>query len=220
MDNTLNARLQHAVIGQGTSVNSVPKIGEMVFNSELTNFKVGDGVNTYNHLNNFLPSIPSEQTTQVFTDIDLTDFNTYMSDSLPRQMDFTNSNKYVFYATTINGIHPTFNDNIIDYYYIDMNSMSELVFYIKRHLNKTFTFVFSFMQDSNTYGEQKLTLDIGQGTVVLCNNQFSKESVSVSGYAGDYYINTMPRSIDMNGNCRFITSFELTAVSPNTLILS
>lgn len=50
MDNTLNARFQHAVIGQGTTINSVPKIGEVVFNSGLTNFKVGNGYTAYNYL--------------------------------------------------------------------------------------------------------------------------------------------------------------------------
>lgn len=54
IENELNARLQHAVIGEGsTATSSVPKKGEMIFNQTLTNFRVGDGINNYNSLSDF-----------------------------------------------------------------------------------------------------------------------------------------------------------------------
>lgn len=62
----VNARLQHAVEHdevvdnvsiQRPSETSVPKKGEIVFNRDITNFKVGDGTKTYGQLNNFIKSI-------------------------------------------------------------------------------------------------------------------------------------------------------------------
>lgn len=59
MDNELNVRLQHAVEHDETiegvttqcpSNSSVPKNGEIIFNSDRNNFKVGDGVTTYGNL--------------------------------------------------------------------------------------------------------------------------------------------------------------------------
>lgn len=65
IENELNARLQHAVehtetnnnvATQYPANNSVPLKGEIVFNSTLTDFKVGDGENQYSVLSNFLPT--------------------------------------------------------------------------------------------------------------------------------------------------------------------
>lgn len=62
----VNARLQHAVehdeVVNNVSIQrpselSVPKKGEIVFNRDITNFKVGDGNTTYGQLNNFIKSI-------------------------------------------------------------------------------------------------------------------------------------------------------------------
>lgn len=54
-ENILNARIQHAVIGEGSTTTSVvPKKGEVVFNAELTNCKVGDGTTTYMNLPYFI----------------------------------------------------------------------------------------------------------------------------------------------------------------------
>ena len=62
-ENILNARLQHAVehTENNTQVpanESVPLNGEIVFNSDRTNFKVGDGTTTYDNLSYVLPEIP------------------------------------------------------------------------------------------------------------------------------------------------------------------
>lgn len=55
-ENELNVRLQHAVIGEGTSSSAVPKKGEVVFNNTLDNCRVGDGVHAYYELPNLLSS--------------------------------------------------------------------------------------------------------------------------------------------------------------------
>lgn len=56
MSNEINARIQHAVIGEGdTSTSSVPKKGEIIFSSTLDNFRVGtDGNTPYSSLGDFL----------------------------------------------------------------------------------------------------------------------------------------------------------------------
>lgn len=70
MDNELNVRLQHAVEHDETiegvttqcpSNSSIPKDGEIVFNRDRTNFKVGNGTNQYSQLPNFLPSSSNER---------------------------------------------------------------------------------------------------------------------------------------------------------------
>lgn len=60
MDNELDVRIQHAVIGSTTTVNSRPKEGEIIFNSTLDNFRVGlppsNNQNiAYNSLPNLIP---------------------------------------------------------------------------------------------------------------------------------------------------------------------
>lgn len=66
-DNILNARLQHAVeYTDNNSVQhpddtSIPLNGEIVFNDDRTNFKVGDGREEYQNLPDFLPTIPAAQ---------------------------------------------------------------------------------------------------------------------------------------------------------------
>ena len=59
VENELNARLQHAVINEGdTTTNSKPKKGEIIFNSNLNNFRVGtDGNTPYSQLDNFIKTI-------------------------------------------------------------------------------------------------------------------------------------------------------------------
>lgn len=66
MDNKLNVRLQHAVehdeVVEGLTIqkpalSSIPKDGEIVFNRDRTNFKVGDGNTIYDRLNNFNKTI-------------------------------------------------------------------------------------------------------------------------------------------------------------------
>lgn len=58
MDKELKARLQHAVIGEGsTTTSSIPKKGEIIFNDTLDNLKVGNGNTTYSQLNNFIKTI-------------------------------------------------------------------------------------------------------------------------------------------------------------------
>lgn len=55
-ENILNARLQHAVIGEGsTTTSSIPKTGEIIFNSKLNNCKVGDGYHNYTALPFLIP---------------------------------------------------------------------------------------------------------------------------------------------------------------------
>ena len=56
MENELNARFQHAVIGEGnTSTSSKPARGEVIFNTTLDNFRVGtDGNTAYSSLSDFL----------------------------------------------------------------------------------------------------------------------------------------------------------------------
>lgn len=55
IENRLNVRLQHAVIGDGTTISSVPERGEVVFNSKLDNCKVGKGNLTYTQLPFLIP---------------------------------------------------------------------------------------------------------------------------------------------------------------------
>ena len=56
MVNLINARVQHAVIGEGsTNTSSEPKKGEIIFNEDCTNFKVGDESNEYSELPYILP---------------------------------------------------------------------------------------------------------------------------------------------------------------------
>lgn len=50
-EKTLKARFKHAVLGDTVTSSSVPKKGEIIFNSELDNFRVGDGTSTYANLN-------------------------------------------------------------------------------------------------------------------------------------------------------------------------
>lgn len=57
VENVLNARVQHAVIGTGdgdTSTDSTPKKGEIVFNSTLDNFRVGNGTDAYSLLSDIV----------------------------------------------------------------------------------------------------------------------------------------------------------------------
>ena len=61
MDNILNARLQHAVehTENNTQIpapSSVPLNGEIVFNSDRTNFKVGNGNDSYSQLTDVIPA--------------------------------------------------------------------------------------------------------------------------------------------------------------------
>lgn len=53
-DNTLKARFKHAVLGGTITTSSTPKKGEIIFNSTLTNFRVGNGSKAYSSLSDFL----------------------------------------------------------------------------------------------------------------------------------------------------------------------
>ena len=60
-ENSLKVRLQHAVIGEGsTTTSSVPKKGEIIFNSTLDNCRVGNGSRPYNELSDFLKNDSSK----------------------------------------------------------------------------------------------------------------------------------------------------------------
>lgn len=59
METELKARIQHAVEHTESGVqcpadNSIPKNGEIVFNTDRTNFKVGDGTHAYSVLDDFI----------------------------------------------------------------------------------------------------------------------------------------------------------------------
>ena len=49
-ENTIKARFKHAVLGDTVTSSSVPKKGEIIFNSEMDNFRVGNGTSTYANL--------------------------------------------------------------------------------------------------------------------------------------------------------------------------
>lgn len=94
----LNVRLQHAVIGEGhTTISSIPKKGEVVFNSTLDNCRIGNGNDAYNVLPDLI--IPNPSNVQYYA----CGPNTILEDTLTYGILY-NGNEEVFDINTCNHI--------------------------------------------------------------------------------------------------------------------
>lgn len=108
-DNILNARLQHAVeytdnhSVQHPNHTSIPLNGEIVFNEDRTNFKVGDGREEYQNLPDFLPTIP---VAQIQSDWNQT--NSSELDYIKNKPNVIAAKPVFFYDTTASGAYTDF----------------------------------------------------------------------------------------------------------------